>query len=43
MSAAFGIALIEGDPQRFFGSFLSGQKGTRPAGRNPLNKKVGAT
>ena len=27
--------LIERDPQRVFGAFLSGQKGPRPAGRNP--------
>ena len=37
MSAASGIALIEGDPQRIFGYFLCEQKVTpapRPAGRN---------
>ena len=28
MSAAFGIALIEGDPQRIFGYFLCEQKVT---------------
>ena len=28
--------LIEGVPQRVFGSFLTVQKGTRPTGRNPL-------
>ncbi len=27
---------IEGAPQSLFGSFLVIQKGTRPAGRNPL-------
>ena len=30
--------LIEGVPQSLFGSFLVIQKGTRPAGRNPLSR-----
>ena len=36
MSARCAKALIEGGPQSLFGSFLVIQKGTRPAGRNPL-------
>ena len=43
VSTAAGKVLTGSGPQRVFGSFLTAQKGTRPAGWNPLNKKVGAT
>ena len=43
VSTAAGKVLTGSGPQRVFASFLTAQKGTRPAGRNPLNKKVGAT
>ena len=43
VSARSAKALTGSGPQGIFGSFLGKQKGTRPAGRNPPNKKVGAT
>ena len=43
VSARCAKALTGIGPQRVFGSFLTAQKGTRPVGRNPPNKKVGAT
>ncbi len=42
-SARCAKALLGAVPQRRFGSFAAAGKGTRPAGRNPPNKKVGAT
>ena len=43
MNTGVSQVFIEGVPQSLFGSFLVTQKGTRPAGWNPPNKKVGAT
>ena len=42
VSARSAKALTGSGPQRVFGSFLTAQKGTRPAGRNLLNKKDGS-
>ena len=39
VSARSAKALTGSGPQSLFGSFLVIQKGTRPAGRNPPNKK----
>ena len=43
VSARSAKALTGSSPQGIFSSFLGKQKGTRPAGRNPPNKKTGAT
>ena len=37
VSARCAKALTGSGPQRVFGSFLTAQKGTRPAGRNPAS------
>ncbi len=42
VSTAAGKVLTGSGPQRIFGSFLTAQKETRPAGRNPINKKSGS-
>ena len=38
MNTGASQVFIEGDPQRVFGSFLTAQKGTRPAGRTPPSR-----
>ena len=43
MSARSAKALIGAVPRRRFAYFAAVGKVGRPAGRNPLNKKVGAT
>ena len=40
MNTGASQVFIEGDPQRVFGSFLTAQKGTRPAGWDPPHKNT---